>query len=177
MQHNVRRAFPSTFRLAVIADLDKRSKTGDGSKALYHSIFMTGTLTRSTGSSSGGEERYSVEWDAPAAVTTAHNEAGRGAELSELVLFQRRLLTFDDRTGIMFEVVNFRDSGATGKDRAPALVPRQIMMEGDGVTDKGMKIEWATVKGEWRSPSRRRHDWCGRSGACAPTGNRSPSWQ
>lgn len=146
--HNVRRAFPSTFRLAVIADLDKRSKTGDGSKALYHSIYMTGTLTRSTGSSSGGEERYSVEWDAPAAVTTAHNEAGRGAELSELVLFQRRLLTFDDRTGIMFEVVNFRDSGATGKDRAPALVPRQIMMEGDGVTDKGMKIEWATVKGD-----------------------------
>jgi len=81
-----------------------------------------------------------------------HNEAGRGAELSELVLYNRKLLTFDDRTGIMFEVANFEDSGAGAAgskareaDR-PALIPRQLFMEGDGATDKGMKIEWATLK-------------------------------
>lgn len=74
-----------------------------------------------------------------------HNEAGRGCELSELVWFNRRLLTFDDRSGIAFEVAHPLDSGAKG-ERAPALVPRAILMEGDGATDKGMKIEWATVK-------------------------------
>jgi soluble calcium-activated nucleotidase 1 len=81
-----------------------------------------------------------------------HNEAGRGAELSELVLYNRKLLTFDDRTGIMFEVANFEDSGvgapgskAREADK-PALIPRQLFMEGDGATDKGMKIEWATLK-------------------------------
>jgi soluble calcium-activated nucleotidase 1 len=76
-----------------------------------------------------------------------HNEAGRGAELSELVLFKNKLLTFDDRTGIMFELQNYHNSAPTNlKGKAPTLVPRQLFMEGDGSTDKGMKVEWATVK-------------------------------
>lgn len=135
---HIRRALPDSFRIAVIADLDKRSKSSDGKK--WHSIYMTGTLARR-------DDTYRVEWDEPTEVWTGHNEAGRGAELSELVLFQKRLLTFDDRTGIMFEIVNFANSGVKGMN-GPQLVPRQIMMEGDGVTDKGMKIEWATVKGD-----------------------------
>ena len=76
-----------------------------------------------------------------------HNEGGRGCELSELVLVNRHLLAFDDRTGIMFEITNFEDSGVpAGSATAPALVPRQLFMEGDGTTDKGLKIEWATSR-------------------------------
>lgn len=76
-----------------------------------------------------------------------HNEAGRGAELSELVLFKNKLYTFDDRTGIMFELQNYHSSNPTSlKGKAPTLVPRGLFMEGDGSTDKGMKVEWATVK-------------------------------
>jgi len=81
-----------------------------------------------------------------------HNEAGRGCELSELVLYHDRLYAFDDRTGIQFEIVNHAHShpqpDAHGKVAAPALVPRLMLMEGNGVTDKGHKIEWATVRGD-----------------------------
>lgn len=83
-------------------------------------------------------------WDAPAEVSTAHNEAGRGCELSELIKFQDNLYTFDDRSGIMFQVMNPARSDAA---EAPFLVPRNIFMEGPGdINDKGLKIEWATVK-------------------------------
>lgn len=135
----LRKPFPTAFRIAVIADLDKRSRVKDAKgKEAWHSKYMTGTLRRSG-------DKYAVEWDPAADVFTAHNEAGRGCELSELVLFNKRLLSFDDRTGIVFEVQNFENSGATGAS-APVIVPRQMFMEGDGQTDKGMKIEWATVK-------------------------------
>ena len=71
---------------------------------------------------------------------TGHNEAGRGAEFSELQIFEQRLLTFDDRTGDVFEILNTED----GKDSF--VVPRFVFTEGEGDTDKGMKWEWATVK-------------------------------
>jgi soluble calcium-activated nucleotidase 1 len=81
----------------------------------------------------------------PPSAPLQHNEAGRGCELSELVRYNGGLYTFDDRTGIMFEVLNPSDSNVRGA-KAPAVAPRHIFMEGDGQTDKGQKIEWATVK-------------------------------
>ena len=64
--------------------------------------------------------------------------------MSELVKFQDNLYTFDDRSGIMFQVMNPARSDAA---EAPFLVPRNIFMEGPGdINDKGLKIEWATVK-------------------------------
>ncbi|PHJ18976.1 apyrase, partial [Cystoisospora suis] len=66
-----------------------------------------------------------------------HNEGGRGLELSELIYFNRELLTFDDRTGIVYKL-----SLQTKK-----LIAKYLLVEGDGVSSsKGMKIEWATVK-------------------------------
>jgi soluble calcium-activated nucleotidase 1 len=73
-------------------------------------------------------------------VTTGHNEAGRGGEFSELQIYNNRLLTFDDRTGDVFEILN-KPSG-----KESFVVPRFVITEGDGDTDKGMKWEWATVK-------------------------------
>lgn len=133
----LRERFPETFRIAIIADLDKRSKMEGGK--LYRAPYVTGTLKR-TG------EKYSVEWDAAVDLVTSHNEAGRGAELSELVRYQGALYTFDDRTGIMFEVINPEDSGSRKPKPEAYIAPRHIFMEGDGSTDKGMKVEWATVK-------------------------------
>ena len=60
-------------------------------------------------------------------------------ELSELIKFNGRMLTCDDRSGIVFEVMDFDSS-------TPYTVPRHIMMEGDGNTDKGFKCEWMAVK-------------------------------
>ena len=94
------RSFPESFRIAVISDPDKKSKVNG--KHEWRSQYMTGTLRRR-------DETYSVEWDEPASVGTAMNEAGRGAELSELVRFNGGLYSFDDRTGIMFEITNPED--------------------------------------------------------------------
>lgn len=42
-------------------------------------------------------------------------------ELSELVVFDGRLLTFDDRTGIVYEIVNEQK-----------MVPWVLLVDGDG---------------------------------------------
>lgn len=55
-------------------------------------------------------------------------------ELSELVTFNGRLLTFDDRTGIVFEISNDNVS------------PWVILTDGESISPKGFKCEWATVK-------------------------------
>lgn len=55
-------------------------------------------------------------------------------ELSELVTFNGKLLTFDDRTGIVFEMVGDNVS------------PWVILTDGETVSQKGFKSEWATVK-------------------------------
>lgn len=55
-------------------------------------------------------------------------------ELSELVTFNGRILTFDDRTGIVFEINNDQVS------------PWVILTDGETISPKGFKSEWATVK-------------------------------
>lgn len=61
----LRESFPESFRIAVVADLDKKSKKTDAKgKDSWTSMYMTGTLHRQ-GST------YSISWDAPAELTTA----------------------------------------------------------------------------------------------------------
>ncbi|KAK7113600.1 hypothetical protein V1264_012859 [Littorina saxatilis] len=55
-------------------------------------------------------------------------------ELSELVVFNGRLYTVDDRTGIVYEVIDNK------------VVPWVVLPDGDGTNNKGFKCEWATVK-------------------------------
>src|SRR5690554_4664060 len=55
---------------------------------------------------------------------------------SFVVVVGSELYTMDDRTGIVFQIT---------KDHK--AIPRHIIMEGDGNSMKGQKIEWATVKG------------------------------
>ena len=59
-------------------------------------------------------------------------------ELSDLVKYNGMLLTCDDRTGIVYEIL---EDG--GKYEA---VARYILTDGDGDTTKGFKCEWGTVK-------------------------------
>ncbi|CAK9818887.1 Soluble calcium-activated nucleotidase 1 [Anthophora quadrimaculata] len=76
---------------------------------------------------------------------------GRGMELSELVTFDGRLLSFDDRTGVVYFIEN------------EEAYPWIILMDGNGKNTKGFKSEWATIKNEhlyvgsmgkeWTTPS------------------------
>lgn len=66
-------------------------------------------------------------------------------QLTTRVMYFSRVFViaaFDDRTGSVFELLN-KDGGME-----TFVTPRFVITEGDGETDKGMKWEWATVKGK-----------------------------
>lgn len=127
------------FRIGLIADLDQQSRIPGAKQDTWRSYLKYGNLLWSSAS-----RTLSVQWDAGEPTELRHQFAlkGRGMELSELVTFNGRLLTVDDRTGLVFEL-----RMAAGK--AEAVVPWVVMMDGDGRTSqKGFKSEWATVKDE-----------------------------
>lgn len=76
-----------------MADQDENSKLD---ATTWQSWFKTGTLIYSA-----KEKTVSVKWDPDKTELRTHlSEKGRGAELSELVVFNGRLYAVDDRTGI-----------------------------------------------------------------------------
>ena len=123
------------FHFAIVPDLDEKSKVADSRKPLFRSWLAPGTITFNSES-----KQYDIELEAQRELLTKHNEAGRGAEFSELSIFNDRLLTFDDRTGDVFEILNNEDGTES------TVAPRFVITEGSGETDKGMKWEWSTVK-------------------------------
>ena len=123
------------YRFAAVTDLDQLSLVKEERKPTFKSVLLPGILTRNTDTN-----QYSIKLEPTRNLITKHNEAGRGAEFSELTIYQNRLLTFDDRTGDVFEILNKADG------KSSFVVPRFVVTEGSGDTDKGMKWEWATVK-------------------------------
>lgn len=123
------------FRFAAVTDLDQLSRVADSSKPLFKSLLLPGILTRDPTTS-----QYSIEFEEIRTLTSKHNEAGRGMELSELTVYDNRLLSFDDRTGTVFEILS------EDKGKSSFVAPRFVITEGSGDTDKGMKWEWASVK-------------------------------
>lgn len=121
-----------TYRIEIIADLDKASKD-PASKAKWRSFVKKGYL-----SYADATQAIVVSFDKDEAIEIDSGYAlnGRGMELSELVTFNGRILTFDDRTGLVYEI------------NGDKVVPWVILMDGDGHSAKGFKSEWATVKDE-----------------------------
>jgi len=123
-----------TFRFASVTDLDQLSRVPD--EMMFRSVLVSGALKYNPDTN-----QYSVEFDQSRTLYSKHNEEGRGMELSELIIYQNRLLAFEDRTGMVYEILN-KDGGTDSY-----VVPRFVVTEGPGETDKGMKWEWAAVKG------------------------------
>lgn len=130
------------YLLAIITDEDHASQVElDDGQIAWRSTLRHDRLHRFVDDS--GHARYRFE-DIPAdqggefQLISLIAEGGRGAEFSELVMFGKRLLTFDDRTGLVCEI--------RGQNQ---LVPRQILMTGSGDERfKGFKSEWATLCGD-----------------------------
>lgn len=107
------------YRIAVIADLDTSSSSEK--KLTWFSYMRRGHL-----SVSESGDKVAVEWDADRVVLESHlSEKGRGMELSELVAFNGKLYTVDDRTGIVYRIDG---------DKA---IPWVILTDGDGSVAKG----------------------------------------
>lgn len=107
------------YRIAVIADLDTASRAQ--AEDTWFSYLKKGYLTLSD---SG--DKVAVEWDKGHEVLESHlAEKGRGMELSDLVVFNGRLYSVDDRTGVVYQIEGTK------------AVPWVILPDGDGTVGKG----------------------------------------
>ncbi|XP_003741943.1 soluble calcium-activated nucleotidase 1 [Galendromus occidentalis] len=115
------------YRIAVVADMDKASKLVENT---WVSKFKTGWLIMDRRS-----QIFEVEWDKQETILKGSlAQSGRGMELSELVVFDGKLLSFDDRTGVVYQI------------EGEKVLPWVFLNDGDGHATKGFKSEWATVK-------------------------------
>ncbi|XP_068606385.1 soluble calcium-activated nucleotidase 1 [Brachionichthys hirsutus] len=143
------------YRIGVIADLDTSSHSEK--KKLWYSYMQRGHLLVSQ---SG--DRVAVEWDADKVVLEGHlSEKGRGMELSELVVFNGKLYSVDDRTGIVYQII--------GKK----VVPWVILPDGDGNVAKGFKAEWLAVKNKQLYVGGLGKEWTTTEGEFV---NNNPEW-
>ncbi|KAH3872186.1 soluble calcium-activated nucleotidase 1-like [Dreissena polymorpha] len=121
--------FETQFKIALVTDLDTDSKS-ETKKNTWLSYLLYGNFTISDDLS-----KVSVLFDGkPVLLSSQVSEGGRGMELSELIVFNNRLYTVDDRTGIVYEI---RDN---------LVIQRFLLTDGNGNEGKGFKCEWATVK-------------------------------
>ncbi|XP_065131223.1 soluble calcium-activated nucleotidase 1 isoform X2 [Paramisgurnus dabryanus] len=143
------------YRIAVIADLDTNS--GSEKKLTWFSYMLKGHLLVSE---SG--DRVDVEWDQERSVLESHlAEKGRGMELSELVVFNGKLYSVDDRTGIVYSIEGLK------------AVPWVILPDGDGSVSKGFKAEWLAVKDEHLYVGGLGKEWTTTTGEVL---NNNPEW-
>ncbi|KAL0841437.1 hypothetical protein ABMA28_015119 [Loxostege sticticalis] len=121
------------FRIGIVADLDTNSKSATKPHT-YNSYFKKGYLSYHK-----TRNYVEVSWDLMPAmqISSTYSHKGRGMELSELIVYDGRLLTFDDRSGIVFEIIDNKK-----------VVPWIVLTDGNGHSEKGLKSEWATVKDE-----------------------------
>lgn len=119
-----------TYKIGLIADLDTKSR--DSNQNVWKSYLKMGLLSYNPADNSV-QVNLKVDEESPE-ISGSYSLKGRGMELSELVTFNGRILTCDDRTGLVFEL---KDNKA---------FPWVLLMDGPGNTAKGFKSEWATVK-------------------------------
>jgi len=130
----------------VVADLDRNSRVSKNqsqpNNAVWKSYFKRGKLSRVS------DNNFTVEWldkGDGIEIFSKMNEDGRGMELSDLCRFQNRTFAPDDRTGIVYEIVNPL-GGINGNSGLPYVATRYVLPDGDGNEVKGFKGEWMTVK-------------------------------
>ena len=116
-----------SYRIGIISDLDENSKHPNKLNT-WVSYFKRGKLVLNG-------NKVSVLWDDKnVEFTSSLAQGGRGMELSELVCFDGKILSLDDRTGVVYQIFDRHVS------------PWVIMADGDGREAKGFKGEWSTVK-------------------------------
>lgn len=88
----------------------------------------------------------------------------RGMELSELIVFNGKLYSCDDRTGVIYQIVpqdGRPDNSSTSQEQTKPnnkslevptnskmfkVLPWVILMDGDGEKEKPFKCEWLAIK-------------------------------
>ena len=108
------------YKIAIVTDLDTDSKSKHKSNT-WISYLTYGNL-----SISDDHKKVSVKFDnEPITLTSSMSQGGRGMELSELVTFNGKLYTVDDRTGFVYEIWNNQ------------VIPWVVLTDGNGREVKG----------------------------------------
>lgn len=116
------------YRIGIVADLDENSKS-QAKPNTWTSHFKQGYLILKNNG------QVSVAWDEDMVVLSSTlSQKGRGMELSELIVFNGKLYAVDDRTGVLFQILEKH------------VVAWVILPDGDGTASKGFKAEWMAVK-------------------------------
>ena len=116
------------YRIGIVADLDENSKSQTKPNT-WTSHFKQGYLILKNNG------QVKVEWDKDMVVLSSTlSQKGRGMELSELIVFNGKLYAVDDRTGVLFQILEKH------------VVAWVILPDGDGTASKGFKAEWMAVK-------------------------------
>lgn len=109
------------YKIAVISDPDTTNKDPNKENQ-WMSYLIRGSL-----SISSYGDKISVNLDeTPVTLKSQLSQGGRGMELSELVTFNGKLYTVDDRTGVVYEVAGDK------------VFPWVILPDGDGKNTKGI---------------------------------------
>lgn len=111
------------YRISLVADLDTASKMS-GKEDTWRSYLKQGFLYWD-----GSAGKVDLEWDSgdPIELRSSLALGGRGMELSELIVFNGRLYTVDDRTGVVYQIEGSK------------VVPWVILADGNGSETKGFK--------------------------------------
>ncbi|KRY13112.1 Soluble calcium-activated nucleotidase 1, partial [Trichinella patagoniensis] len=120
----------TNYTIVLVADLDHNSKASD---KVWISYLQLGRFSLASDC-----HCVQVEWDpVRKELKGGMAQEGRAMELSDLARFQGQLITVDDRTGILYKIVNFT-----------LPIPWLLLADGDGEQPKGFKAEWMTVKND-----------------------------
>ena len=111
------------FRIALVADLDTDSKSNE--KNTWFSYFLEGNLTISQ-INNYVDVSFSEN---PYVLKSKLSQGGRGMELSELLVFNGKLYTVDDRTGVVYHVSNHQ------------VFPWVLLADGNGESPKGIFVD------------------------------------
>lgn len=109
-----------SYEIAIVSDMDVNSKSPH-LKDTWRSFLKKGKLIWEPSSN-----LISVEWEKKYTKLTSNWDLkGRGMELSELIAFDGKLLTFDDKSGIVYFF------------QGDQIYSWVILMDGNGISSKG----------------------------------------
>jgi nucleoside diphosphate kinase len=133
----------TAFPIALVADQDE----GDAGKDLADacSYLAYGKLVYN---GAAGAASYSIDLPGEQPIRTAKGDsAGRGVEYSALEVFANRMITADDRTGALDEIVKCGDRfNFRVQPLVNAAGDELSIKTGDGSTDEPLACEWSTQK-------------------------------
>ncbi|XP_054160505.1 soluble calcium-activated nucleotidase 1-like [Oppia nitens] len=144
------------YRIAITTDLDTDSHI-DSHQNLWISYLLKGYLIYYP-----NEEVVEIKWDKKSiSLRSSLASEGRSMELSELIVFNGKLYSCDDRTGIVYHI------------RDDIAIPWVILNDGDGNTAHSFKCEWLSVKDQTLYVGGLGKEWTSTSGEIL---NYNPQW-